>query len=153
DSLTAPQKEKALFAFDSAERTNWYFVPREKDKKSTRKGVPLEDLTPEQKQLALNLLGTGTSAGGKDKAVTIMSLESVLKALEKGKGPVRNPEWYFITIYGTPSKTGKWGWRIEGHHLCLNYTVSGGEIISATPSVFGANPATMSFGATRAKEK
>jgi hypothetical protein len=152
DALTPAQKEKALFPFDSKERTNWYFVPREANKKSIRKGLPLEDMTADQKKLAINLLGASTSASGKMKAETIMSLESILKELEKGRGPVRNPEWYFVTVFGSPSKTGKWGWRIEGHHLALNFTVSGGDVISATPAVFGANPALVKSGPRKGLE-
>ena len=54
---------------------------------------------------------------------------------------VRDPEWYFFTVFGTPSKTGKWGWRVEGHHLSLNFTLDGGKVVAATPCFFGANPA------------
>src|SRR5204863_375511 len=45
-----------------------------------------------------------------------------------------------------PSKTGKWGWRVEGHHLALNFTLDGSQIVSATPAFFGANPATVKDG-------
>jgi hypothetical protein len=75
-----------------------------------------------------------------------MSLESILKELEKSGAMVRNPEWYFFTIFGTPTQTGKWGWRVEGHHLSLNFVVDGGKITSATPYFFGANPATVKGG-------
>jgi hypothetical protein len=75
-----------------------------------------------------------------------MSLESILRGLEKGGRLVRNPEWYFFTIFGTPSKTGKWGWRVEGHHLSLNFTIDGGKVLAATPAFFGANPATVMQG-------
>ena len=63
-----------------------------------------------------------------------MSLEQVLKQLEQGKGPVRDPELYFLTIFGTPSDSGKWGWRVEGHHLSLNFVLEDGKIIAATPA-------------------
>jgi hypothetical protein len=53
----------------------------------------------------------------------------------------RNPTWYFVSVFGEPSGTGKWGWRFEGHHLSVNYTLDKGEVISATPLLFGANPA------------
>src|SRR5689334_513727 len=67
-SLTADQKKKISFDFDSKERTRWFFTPQQdKEKKSTRKGVPLQDMTAEQKQLVLSLLATGTSAKGKEK--------------------------------------------------------------------------------------
>ena len=146
-SLTPEQKSKTAFAFDDKERFNWHFVPLEdKDKKPTRKGVRLEEMTEAQKSAAKELLRSGLSMEGFQKATTIMSLEAILRELEQGKGPVRNPEWYFVTMYGTPAKTGRWGWRIEGHHLCLNFTVDNGKIVGSTPAFFGANPAIVKAG-------
>jgi hypothetical protein len=145
-SLTADQKAKAIFAFDDKERINWHFVPLQDNKKPLRKGLPLEQMTAEQKAVAKELLAAGTSPGGFAKATTIMSLESILHELEKRGNLVRNPEWYYFTLFGTPSKTGKWGWRVEGHHLSLNFTVDGGKISAATPAFFGANPATVMQG-------
>jgi len=146
-SLTAEQKAKATFDFDDKERFKWHFIPlQDSQKKSTRKGLPLEEMTAEQKAAAKDLLAAGTSSDGYTKATTIMSLESILHDLEKKENMVRNPEWYFFTLFGTPSKTGKWGWRVEGHHLSLNFTVDGGKVVSATPAFFGANPATVLQG-------
>jgi hypothetical protein len=146
DSLSPEQRKKATFAFDSKERTNWHFVPLEKNKKSTRKGLPLEEMSAEQKTAALALVAAGTSDRGNQEAVTIMSLEAILRDAEKGKGPTRNPEWYFFTLFGEPSKTGQWGWRVEGHHLSLNFTLNGSEVVASTPALFGANPATVKNG-------
>src|SRR5205085_1294341 len=84
--------------------------------------------------------------GGHQKATTIMSLESILRELEKGGSIVRDPSWYFFTIFGKPSTTGKWGWRVEGHHLSLNFTVGAGRVIGSTPAFFGANPAVVMSG-------
>src|SRR5437870_4909084 len=129
-SLDAEQKAKAIIAFDSKERTNWNFVPlQDKEKRSTRKGLPLEDMTPEQKKLALALVRTGTSDQGNTAAVTVMSLESILRDQEKTGAMVRNPEWYFFTIFGEPSKTADWGWRVEGHHLSLNFSMQGTSLV------------------------
>jgi hypothetical protein len=75
-----------------------------------------------------------------------MSLESILRELEKGGTNVRDPGWYFVTLFGTPGQTGKWGWRIEGHHLSLNFEVMDGKVASATPCFFGSNPATVMAG-------
>ena len=99
DSLTKDQAEKAVFDFDSPERINWHFIPRE------RKGIPIKELTPEQRALAFGLISTGTGGGGYLKATTIMSLEQVLQEIEKGSGPVRDPERYFLTIFGTPVRS------------------------------------------------
>ena len=146
-SLDAKQKTKAAYDFDDKERTNWYFTPQQKDRKATRKGLPLEDMSEKQKELAVDLLKAGTSEGGFKEATTIMSLESILAKLEAKKGQmVRDPQWYFFTLFGTPSKTGKWGWRVEGHHLSLNFTIDGGKVVSATPAFMGANPAEVKSG-------
>ncbi len=149
-ALDAEQKKKATFEFDSKERTTWHFVPlQDKERRSTRKGLALQDMSAEQKTLALDLLAAGTSTVGNEQARTIMSLEAILREQEKGKKLVRDPEWYFFTVFGTPSKTGKWGFRIEGHHLSLNMTLDGVDVVSATPAFYGANPATIVGGAKK----
>ena len=147
DSLSENQKKQAHFAFDDKERTNWHFVPvQNNDKKPTRKGLPLGEMDGNQRAAALDLLRAGTSPDGFAKATTIFSLEGILRDLETSGAMVRNPGWYFVTIFGDPSKTGKWGWRIEGHHLSLNFTMDGGRVIGATPAFFGANPALVKDG-------
>jgi hypothetical protein len=148
ESIGSDQKTKAVFPFDSPERTNWQFVPVE-DKatgKPLRKGLRLEEMTIEQRKAAMGLLKASTSQQGYDAAATIMSLEGILLVLENKKGPTRNTGWYFFTVFGTPSKTGSWGWRVEGHHLSLNFTLMGNEIVSATPNFYGANPADFKAG-------
>ena len=149
ESLNEDAKKKATFAFDDKERTNWNFIPlQDKTRKYTRKGLPLEEMSAEQKKAALDLIRAGTSPSGYDKAVTIMSLEGILKELEGDKGAmVRNPEWYFVTIFGKPSADSKWGWRIEGHHLSLNLVVDKGQVAAVTPWFYGCNPATVKGGA------
>jgi len=144
--LKADQKTKATFDFDDKERFRWFFTPQQQNRKATRKGLPLAEMTDKQQELALALVKAGTSEPGYKKATLIMSLESILADLEKGKAMVRDPKWYFFTLFGTPSKTGKWGWRVEGHHLSLNFTVDGGKLVSATPFFLGANPAVVKAG-------
>jgi hypothetical protein len=146
-SLEPDQKKKAVLPFNSKERTYWNFIPmQDARRRPTRKGLPLAEMTPAQKKLAKNLVKAGTSAEGYVKATTIMSLEAILHELEAGGRTVRDPEWYFFTVFGTPAKTGKWGWRVEGHHLSLNFTLEGGKVVSATPAFFGANPARVMSG-------
>ncbi len=138
-SLTAEQRAKATFQFEDAERVNWFFIPIE------RKGLPLRDMGTFQRHLASALLSAGLSQAGYMKAVTIMSLEDVLRILEKDSGERRNPEKYYFSIFGAPSDTGTWGYRVEGHHLSQNYTVVNGRVIDA-PSFFGSNPAEVREG-------
>ena len=96
DSLTQTQAAKAAYPYDSAERLNWHFIPR------GRKGLPIKELSPEQRALAFALIQSGLSGSGFLKATTIMSLEQILRELEKGSGPVRDPELYYLTVFGKP---------------------------------------------------
>ena len=141
-ALTPEQKAKATFDFAGAERLNWHFIPRE------RAGLQIKEMTPEQRLLAQALLATGLSNRGYAKAVSIMSLEAVLAEMEKGKtgGAVRDPERYFVSIFGTPGGAEPWGWRVEGHHLSLNFTTAGDAAPSMTPSFFGTNPGEVRTG-------
>src|SRR6516164_9925345 len=95
-SLTPDQRQRAVFGFDDKERFNWHFIPLQHENKTPkRKGVRLEEMNPDQREAALELLRSGTSHEGFTQATTIMSLESILHDLEKGRGAVRNPGWYF----------------------------------------------------------
>jgi hypothetical protein len=74
--------------------------------------VRLREMTPYQKHLASALLAAGLSQTGYIKAVTIMSLEEVLKIIENDSGEVRNPENYYFSVFGSPSDTSTWGYRV-----------------------------------------
>ena len=141
-ALDANQRGRATFSFDADERMNWHFIPRE------RKGLALREMSPYQKHLASALLAAGLSQAGYIKAVTIMSLEEVLRIIENTSGEYRNPEKYYFSIFGTPAENGKWGYRVEGHHFSQNYTIVSGKVIDA-PSFFGANPAEVQEGARK----
>jgi hypothetical protein len=143
-SLTPELRARTQFPFDADERMNWHFIPLEDPK--PRKGVPLREMTSAQKHLAEAVLTAGLSQQGVIKAHTIMSLDQVLKELEAGKkGPERDPEKYYVSIFGDPSEQGKWGYRFEGHHLSFNFTIVNGRIASS-PNFFGANPAEVKTG-------
>lgn len=146
-ALTPEQKAKATFEFGSEERENWHFIPRE------RKGLPMKEMTPQQRLLAHALLNTGLSFRGSAKAVTIMSLEEVLYQIEgadeskrAATREKRDPEKYFVSVFGEPADKGAWGWRVEGHHLSLNFTLKDGQLIRATPSFMGTNPGEIRQG-------
>ncbi|MBN9524367.1 DUF3500 domain-containing protein [bacterium] len=147
-ALPPEQQKKANLGFGDKARLAWFFTPQQdKERKPTRVGARLEEMAPAQKAAALELLKSGLSAEGFKQATTIMSLEGILLDLEGPKGAmVRNPGWYFVTVFGEPSNTGAWGWRFEGHHMSVNYTLDKGAVVSATPLMFGANPAEVKAG-------
>lgn len=147
EGLPAEQKQQATFGFDDKERLNWHFIPRE------RKGLPIRDLTDADKQRAHALIASGLSESGYSQALDIMSLEEVLYLLEEGEREMRrerrHPEKYYISIFGEPKNQGNWGWRVEGHHLSLNYAISNGKVVSSTPEFYGANPGLIDAGPGR----
>jgi hypothetical protein len=140
-SLTPEQKTTTVIPFSDEERKNWHFIPR------ARKGLSIKDMTYEQRLLAHALLSSGLSSRGYTKAVSIMSLDAVLAIQEKARsgGPTRDPENYFVTVFGQPG-VAPWGWRVEGHHLSLNYTSASDAAPVMTPSFFGTNPGEVRSG-------
>jgi hypothetical protein len=81
--------------------------------------------------------------------VNVILLEDVLRRLETFGGLLRDPENYAVTVFGTPGPSAAWGWRIEGHHLSLNFTVTPGRPVAVTPAFMGASPAEVRSGAHR----
>jgi hypothetical protein len=147
ESLTDQQKQRATFAYDDEERLNWHFIPRE------RKGLPLKDLDGEAFQAAHRFIASGLSESGYDQTIQVMSLEEVLFLLEGGDREARrarrDPQNYYISIFGTPTTNGLWGWRLEGHHLSLNFSIENGNVVASTPEFFGANPGSIDAGPGR----
>ncbi|HET7876517.1 MAG TPA: DUF3500 domain-containing protein, partial [Methylomirabilota bacterium] len=135
-ALDAGQRKRASLAFGDAERLNWHYIPRR------RQGLPFKDMPAPVRAATHELLKTGLSTVGYAKALNVISLEEVLKQLETF-GLSRDPENYYVTIFGTPGAAGPWGWRFEGHHLSLNLTLVPGKPIAVTPAFMGANPATV----------
>ena len=134
ESLPASQRTRATFAFGSAERTRWHWtVPAA----VPRNGLPLGDVSPETRRLALGLLRASTSASGYRKALDIMALQGVLQRLNGGPGSF-DPDLYYVSVFGTPGAR-RWGWRFEGHHLSRHFTVVG-DVLVAEPFFLGAWP-------------
>jgi hypothetical protein len=154
-SLSAEQRQQAAFAFESNERMKWHFIPTDM---FPRNGLTIKTMTEPQRKLAMALLRTGLSQRGYMTATQIMDLENVLRDLEeaqraaapagRGRGQVlvRDAERYFFSVFGAPSPKGAWGWRVEGHHISLHFTVVNGSLVSGTPTFFGVNPAEVRSG-------
>lgn len=151
-SLAPAQRTQATFAFDSDERTHWHFIPSEM---FPRKGLTIEEMSEPQRRAAHDLLKSGLSQRGYLTATGIMELETVLDAIESaqrqsgsatGTAMRRDPERYYFSVFGAPSTTGTWGWRVEGHHVSLQFTVVKGTMVAATPTFFGSNPAEVRDG-------
>jgi hypothetical protein len=152
-ALTPAQRQQAAFPFEGDERMKWHFIPTEM---YPRKGLTIKEMSEPQRKLAHDLLKAGLSQRGYLTASSIMDLETVLGALEAaGRSAeaqprtaplVRDSERYFFSVFGTPSAKDTWGWRVEGHHVSLHFTVVNGTMAAAGPSFFGSNPAEVREG-------
>ena len=96
----------------------------------------LNELNTKQQEAAFALMESGLSVKGYQTARAIINLETTLGEIEKAAGEarlVRDPGLYFFTVFGDPTGDGAWGWRAEGHHVSLNFTVVNRELISPNP--------------------
>ncbi len=147
-SLSGGQRSQATFAFDSDERSRHHFIPPETFE---RHGALFKEMNSEQKVRALDLLRSGLSQQGYMTAQQIMEVEGILGVVVEGadRQLARDQEEYWVSVFGTPSTGSSWGWRWEGHHLSLHFTIVEGDLTVSTPTFLGANPATVPEGPRR----
>jgi len=139
-SVDASRSAKLVLPFEGDARSDWHYTPR------SRPGLSFADLDPAQRESVQRLLKAALSAIGHRKVLNIVELELVLRELETFGSLMRDPEKYFIVFFGAPDPKAPWGWRFEGHHLSLNFTLLGDKAVATTPSFLGANPAEVRKG-------
>ena len=143
DSLT-PGLRTAMHipAMSDPRRLDWDFIP-----KPDRTGVPLGKLDAHQRTLAHTLLKSGLSMRGYSQVLAVMASEHILRELDVIErefgvfaGDFRNPDAYWITVFGRPGFEDTWGWRIIGHHLSMSFTIVAQRYLTVTPMAMGAMP-------------
>jgi hypothetical protein len=139
-ALSGEQRQRAVFPLDADERRKWLnphpFV--------FRHGVMLEDLPPATRQLGLSLLQVTLSARGFAQARDIMRLNGLLGEVTRRDDEYG--EWlYFLSFFGEPGEQQPWAWQIDGHHLCLNCTIIGDQLV-LTPAFMGSEPCQVLSG-------
>jgi hypothetical protein len=143
-AATPPEARGDLsLAFDATLRADWHYTPRRRD------GLPWKAMSAPQREATLALLRSALTDEGLAKLQALFALEGVLRALEGGN-PGRDPDNYAVALYGRPGDEG-WGWRIEGHHLSLHFSLQGERYVSTLPQFFGANPAVVPHGGRAAQ--
>jgi hypothetical protein len=141
-SLEPDQRKIATFAWDGPEWRGWnYFGSSD----FIKPGLRLEQMSDSERVAAWDLLATVLSPDGLEKARNVMTLQDVLSARGDGVGR-RSSQRFSFAVFGAPSETGTWGFRLEGHHLSLSIAVRDGRIVSVTPSSFSANPNRVQSG-------
>ena len=169
DTLPAGTRQQAMFPFNGDERLNWQFIPTRANGRPgvVRSGLPFKAMSAAEQDAALALLRIGLSVTGYQKVTNVRALEMVLLEAERdapyvppgaqpltaeqaaAQSPAREPDLYYFQVFGTPSATGTWGWRYEGHHVSVNVTIVNGRLVSSTPQFLGASPAEVRTGPRR----
>lgn len=139
--LEAEQLSQAQADFGGPLRRNWSFMHGSR----VAPGLPLERMSAAQQDAALDLLATGLSAEGLATAENIMLQQDILRDEWNKGSPDRNRRRFSMLVFGTPGSDA-WGWRFEGHHLSLSYTLVGDRVVSVTPSSFSSEPNTVPSG-------
>ena len=139
DSLDDYQRGQVQYGLTDDERSDWSNLPHSV---YIREGVSISELSPERLDAAWALISTSLSAAGLTRAEAIMQMEELL--WDDGDMDAV-PGKYFFTMFDEPSSETPWGWQLDGHHLALNFTVSGAEVTLA-PSLWGTTPKTWSTG-------
>ena len=156
-SLDDKQRDLALFSLDTDERASWSNLPIVLFEPS---GLLIRDMNDEQRKATHTLLRASMSSQGYAKAAGVMWLDDVLGEIEqasidneseaandpfrKAMADSRSSGNYAVAIFGDPGD-GDWGWKLAGHHLAVNFTVSGNRV-GFTPTFLGSNPMAIESG-------
>ena len=128
------------FPFDDGLRQKWERLP------GLRQGLKLSFFSERQKILFHELMRSCFSTQGYLTVTSIMFNEDIQKKFEPTLG--RNEFW--MEFFGEPSTNNFWGWKLEGHHLSLNFTFKGDKMISNSPFLIATNPSNSITDSTRA---
>ncbi len=137
DATPAAARAELLLPFTDAARSDWNYTPRR------RAGIAWKAMSAAQRDATTALLRSVLDERGHDRVRAVMALEITLRELESSSPSFRDPENYAVAIFGTPTPDAGhgWGWRIEGHHLSLHFSLDGDRVVATLPQFFGANPA------------
>jgi hypothetical protein len=137
-TLTDAQKAKVTFAWgDATQRAKWSNFPTGIFQ---RNGLKLGDMSTTQKTATFALLETVLSPSGYKQIRQVIDGDEVLKSTDGGGGRLIFGEAeYYISFVGTPSESTPWTLQFGGHHMALNATVFGKDVV-LTPSLTGGQP-------------
>ena len=150
-SLDPIQKRRAMLSFDDTARLQWNNLPIGL---RARAGIPIEKMSDSQRVLLHRILSASLSSQGYLKATSIFHLDNLLmnyydslyaqQKIEKRMFDfVKTLQWshknFYLAFFGSPADP-RWGLKLEGHHLSLNFSFAGNEL-AVTPFFIGTDPA------------
>lgn len=151
DSLTPLQRKIAMLSFSDTARLKWNNLPVGL---RARAGINIGSLSDGQRKLVHRMLSASLSSQGYLKATSIMHLDNLLNMYvdtmhqrkefdDRTYGFLKDLKWshqnFYVAFFGNPTDT-SWGYKLEGHHLSLNFTFHNKQL-SVTPMFVGTDPA------------
>ena len=138
-TLNPLQLARSMYPVDDIEWRKWmnqHFYARQ--------GVCFAEMTDGQRDAAFGLVRASLSGKGFELTRNIMRLNETLAELSGDHDFLG--EWlYYMQIFGKPSATEPWGWKLEGHHAIINYFVLGDQVVM-TPLFIGSEPVRATSG-------
>jgi hypothetical protein len=151
NSLDNMQKRTALLSFNDTARIKWNNLPVGL---RARAGMSVGNMTVEQRKMFHRILSASLSSQGYLKATSIMQLDALLNIYydslyyqgdlndENMKG-IQSLQWsprnFYLAFFGQPTDS-VWGYKVEGHHLSINFTFVNDKLF-VTPFFVGTDPA------------
>jgi hypothetical protein len=129
-SLDTGQQQLYYRSFDDPRRKTWERLP------VAREGLKILSLSDSQKTLLHRFLQAALSSEGYLMVTAIMFNEDIQQRFEPYLGKIE----FYIELFGMPVEGGYWGWQLEGHHLSINLTFRGNQLVSHTPFLLASNP-------------
>lgn len=150
-SFSPLQQRAGNLRFSDTARLKWNNLPVGL---RARVGVSIGNMSDSQRKLVHRILSASLSSQGYLKATSIMHLDDLLQRYydslfykkelpDSLQGMINSLLWshrnFFFAFFGQPTDS-IWGYKLEGHHLSVNFTFIG-DRISVTPFFIGTDPA------------
>ncbi|MEO6232499.1 MAG: DUF3500 domain-containing protein [Ferruginibacter sp.] len=151
NSFDKMQHISGVLSFNDTERLKWNNLPVGL---RARVGTSIGNMSVLQRKLLHRILSVSLSSQGYLKATSIMHLDDLLNryydSLHYKKeindtmyDMMRSLKWshknFYFAFFGEPTDSA-WGYKLEGHHLSINFTFVKDKL-SVTPFFVGTDPA------------
>jgi hypothetical protein len=142
-SLSPAQRSAVIVPYSFSSASRWSNLP-EYAMWRGRVGLSTSTLTEAQWQSLNDLLAAATGSRGYEEIQQILNSDDFVSQFGKRREGYGRGH-YHIAFLGEPDSAGRWQLQFGGHHIAVNHTYMGEELIGATPAFRGAEPMVFDF--------
>jgi hypothetical protein len=144
-SLSAEHLDTLSYDLGDAVRANWSNLPAGA-LQFERNGIRMGDLSDEQRAAVFAFLTAALSEEGYAKVSQIVRADEILaQSSTRAERMGWTEDNYWLAFFGEPSRIETWGWQFGGHHLAINMTLKGNDMV-LSPTLLAVEPASYSDG-------